>query len=629
MATAAHNARTLPLALATLGVVYGDIGTSPLYTMREVFTGPHGILHSVDNMFGILSLILWSLIIIVSIKYVTFVMRADNRGEGGTVALIALASRSLRKGKKKRKRQQLAVAMIGIFGVSFFYGDGMVTPAISVLSAVEGLRVAAPSLGQFVIPLTIVILLALFMIQRSGTARVATFFGPIMAVWFVVLAVLGVVNILEEPAVLHAANPYYALHFLWENSSTAFVTLGAVVLAVTGGEALYADMGHFGRKPIQLAWFVFVLPSLVLNYFGQGALILLNPEALQNPFYHMAPEWALYPLLGLATGATVIASQAVISGAFSLTRQAMQLGYVPRLEVLHTSERTEGQVYVPAVNWFLCVAVIALVLGFQSSSNLAAAYGIAVTGDMVITSLLAIVVVARLWGWGWLRASALFSVFLVIELSFFGANVLKIPDGGWFPILGGIVIFTLMTTWKRGRELLYERVHADAIELEPFIRTLAASRYTRVPGSAVFMIANPYVVPPALLHNLKHNKVVHEQIIVTSVSVTDEPHVAEDQRVQIECMMPKFYRVRVSYGFKDSPDIPKALALCRDRGLFIDAMDTSYFLGRETLIPKIHSDMAFWREKLFISMSRNTSSATNYFKLPTNRVVELGTQVVL
>lgn len=613
------------LALAALGVVYGDIGTSPLYTMKEVFAGNHPIPLTPDNVLGILSLILWALIVIVSIKYVVFIMRADNRGEGGIMALIALALRDA-KGNPRREKM---IMLVGILGAGMFYGDGMVTPAISVLSAVEGLEVATPALHPFILPITLTVLFILFFFQRKGTASVGALFGPVMLLWFSTLAVLGLYNLTAHPGVLRALNPAYGVSFLFENRAIAIVAMGAVVLSVTGAEALYADMGHFGRKPIQLAWFGFVLPALILNYFGQGALLLAEPAAASNPFYHLAPDWALYPLIGLSTLATVIASQAVISGAFSVTRQAMQLGFVPRFEVQHTSEREQGQIYLPAVNWGLLAAVVVLVLGFKSTNNLAAAYGIAVTGDMVITSLLATIVAAKVWGWGWNRAIALFVCFLVVELVFLFANVLKIPDGGWFPLAAGAVVFLLMTTWKRGRQLLAERLSGEGIELEPFIDALMVSEPTRVAGTAVFMNANPLGVPHAMMHNLMHNKVLHERVVIVSVHMFDVPYVPEIDRVEVRKLKGDFFSVIVQYGFKDEPDIPRALELCAEQGLKLEMMETSFFLGRETLIPRLGSDMALWREKLFIAMFRNAGSATSFFKIPSNRVVELGTQVVL
>ncbi len=617
--------RLAVLSLAALGVVYGDIGTSPLYAVKEVFAGNHPIPVTDANIFGSLSLFFWALLIVVSVKYVMFIMRADNRGEGGIMALIALALHDV----QSKPRQAKAVMIVGILGAAMFYGDGMVTPAISVLSAVEGLEIATPALKPFVIPITMVVLFILFFVQRHGTAKVGIAFGPIMLVWFTTLSLLGIYNIAGNLAVLKALNPLYGIEFLFANKAMALVAMGNVVLAVTGAEALYADMGHFGRKPISRAWFGFVLPALVLNYFGQGALILANPDAAQNPFFLSAPDWALYPLVGLATVATVIASQAVISGAFSVTRQAMQLGFAPRMEVQHTSEKEQGQIYLPAVNWGLMVAVMILVLGFKSSNNLAAAYGIAVTGDMVITSILATVVVARAWGWGWGRASALFACFLAVELVFLAANILKIPDGGWFPLVAGMAVFILMTTWKRGRQLLSDRLKGERLELMPFIESLSMSMPTRVPGTSVFLNADPKGVPHALLHNLMHNKVLHERVVLVSVQFFDVPYVPDIDRVEVKKLKENFWSVVVQYGFKDEPDIPRAMELCAEAGLECSALDTSYFIGRETLIPRLGSDMAYWREKIFVAMFRNGGSATAFFQIPSNRVVELGTQVVL
>jgi len=618
-------AQQAALALAALGVVYGDIGTSPLYTIKEVFAGVHPIPLNPANVLGILSLILWALIIIVSIKYVVFIMRADNRGEGGIMAMIALALHSAGKDKTKKR----LITMAGLLGAGMFYGDGMITPAISVLSALEGLEVATPLLKPYVLPATLVVLFILFYVQKRGTGSVGAAFGPIMIVWFSTLAVLGVSNIITNPSVLWAVNPLHGLRFLIENRGLALVAMGAVVLAVTGAEALYADMGHFGAQPIRQAWFFFVLPSLTLNYFGQGALILAHPETVENPFYHQAPDWMLYPLVGLATVATVIASQAVISGAFSVSRQAMQLGFVPRFEVQHTSEKEQGQVYLPGVNWGLFCAVAVLVLGFRSSSNIAAAYGIAVTSDMVITSCLATFVAAKAWGWGWPRAVALFTVFLIVEVTFLSANALKIPDGGWFPLMIGSLVFLLMSTWKRGGQLVTERTAGEAIELDLFIDALLISEPVRVAGTAVFMTSRNDRVPNAMLHNLMHNKVLHERVLVLSVEVFDVPYVPEIDRVEITPLKGGFYKVTVQYGFKDEPDIPAALALCKEQGMDFDMMETSFFLGRATLIPKVGSDMMFWREKLFVLMYRNATTAMSFYKIPTNRVVELGAQVVL
>ena len=624
---AAHENKTSLrlLVLGALGVVYGDIGTSPLYAFKELFAGNHPIPLTEANVFGGLSMIFWALMIIVSFKYIVFILRADNRGEGGMMALIALALHEA-QGKPKRARW---IMLAGILGTAMFYGDGMVTPAISVLSAVEGLQVVAPQFNHVVIPITIMILAGLFMFQKHGTAKVGAFFGPVMGVWFAVLGVLGVHNVIDNPHVLLALNPMYAVHLLIDNPHMAVFAMGSVVLAVTGAEALYADMGHFGRKPIRLAWAFFVLPALVLNYFGQAALVLANPDAVDNPFYMGAPESLRLPLVFLATAATVIASQAVITGAYSMTRQAMQLGFVPRMLVTHTSEKEQGQIYMPGVNWMQLSAVILLVLTFKSSNNLAAAYGLAVTGDMVITSLLAVVVAAKIWQWGWYRAALLFACFLAFELIFLWANIQKIPDGGWFPLVAGLVIFTVMTTWKRGRDLLRKRLRSEELRLDAFVGSLAVGGPQRVPGIAVFLNSDLAGVPHALLHNMMHNKVLHEKVLVTCVQIEDVPFVPETDRIEIKPLKENFWTVLIRYGFKEEPDIPAALALCADEGLPINMMETSFFLGRETLIPKLNSEMAFWREKLFITMYRNADSATNYFNIPTNRVVELGTQVAL
>jgi KUP system potassium uptake protein len=623
--TAPDKSRLATLSLAALGIVFGDIGTSPLYTMKEVFASHHPIPVVPENVLGVLSLILWALIMVVTVKYVVFVMRADNRGEGGIMALIALASQ---QAGKDRKRQRF-IMLAGIVGACMFFADGMITPAISVLSAVEGLEIAAPQLHKLIVPTTLAVLFLLFWMQKHGTATVGKLFGPIMVLWFGTLAVLGANNILHDPSVLQAVNPMYAVHFFTGNHWLAFVALGAVVLAVTGGEALYADMGHFGRVPIRVAWLGFVLPSLILNYFGQGALLLHDPAAVKNPFYLLAPEWMLYPLVGLATVATVIASQAVISGTFSVSRQALQLGYMPRVEVQHTSESEKGQIYLPGVNWWMMAAVMTLVVGFGSSSNLAAAYGIAVTGDMVITTVLAALVFHGVWGWSWLRTLLLAAMFLTVDLAFFGANLLKIPAGGWFPLLVGVIIFTVMLTWKRGRELLYKRLADESMELRPFIEAISSHPPARVEGTAVFMTPNPNGVPHAMLHNLKHNKVLHEKVVLVTVRIGDVPHVPSAERLEVQHLGNGFHRVTVNYGFKDEPNLPVDLEACESHGLVLDMMDTSFFIGKETLIARPNSEMALWREKLFISMFRNADSVTNYFKLPPNRVVELGAQVTL
>lgn len=623
MSSTFRPASTASLALGAIGVVFGDIGTSPLYTMKEVFAGHHPLVPTSENVLGILSLVFWALTIVVSIKYVAFIMRADNNGEGGIMALIAVVQRAV----PPATRLSGLLAVLGIFGASLFYGDGMITPAISVLSAVEGLQVATPALRPLVEPIALVVLIVLFAIQRHGTHHVGRFFGPVMSLWFLTLAVLGLSNIATAPQVLTALNPVHALDFFARHQGYAFLTLGAVVLAVTGAEALYADMGHFGRRPIRLAWFAFVLPALLLNYFGQGALLIRDPAAIRNPFYLQAPEWALYPLIGLATAATIIASQAVITGAFSVTRQAIQLGYLPRMQVVHTSEHAIGQIYIPFINWAMLTGIVLLVLMFGSSSNLAAAYGIAVTGTMLIDTLLGFVVVILLWRWNrWLAVAGLL-VFLTVDLAFFGATSLKIVEGGWFPLLVGLIVFTLLSTWKRGRQLLLIRLQSGAIALRPFIEGLVAHPPVRVPGTAVFLTASKEGVPHALLHNLAHNKVLHERVVFLTVTTENRPYVPTEERLQIEDLGHNFYRLVVHYGFKDAPDIPAALALCAEKGLKFEMMETSFFLSRETLVATGLPGMAPWREQLFIHMARNAESAMSFFRIPTNRVIELGTQV--
>jgi KUP system potassium uptake protein len=593
--------------------------------MKEAFHGAHGMDVSPANVLGVLSLIFWSLLIVVSVKYVVFIMRADNKGEGGIMALMALVQRAT----AGESRTRWILMTLGIFGAALFYGDGMITPAISVLSAVEGLEVATPALKPYVIPLSLFVLIGLFLFQRHGTARVGALFGPVMLLWFATLGLLGALSIARYPDVLAAVNPGYAVAFFAQHGVGGMIVLGAVVLAVTGGEALYADMGHFGKRPIRLAWFGYVLPALVLNYFGQGALLLHDPEAAHNPFYRLAPEWALYTMVALSTVATVIASQAVISGAFSVTRQAIQLGYAPRMNIAHTSEREIGQIYIPFINWALLFGVLALVLGFQSSSNLAAAYGIAVTGTMAIDTILAFVVVRSLWGWNWGVTVAGIVAFLSIDLSFLGANALKFFQGGWFPVMIGLAVFTLLATWKRGRTLLRERLQELAIALEPFLDSVARHPPTRVPGTSIFLTTSIEGVPHALMHNLKHNKVLHERVIVLTVVFQDIPHIDDSERIEVWPLGNNFYKVFVIYGFKDETNIPKSLELCAPHGLEFNMMDTSFFLSRETLIATRRPGMAIWREKLFISMSRNAGSITSYFQIPTNRVVELGTQVEL
>ena len=620
------NKQFAALTMAALGVVYGDIGTSPLYALKEVFGGAHNpVPITPENILGILSLFFWSLMIVVTLKYVSFIMRANNEGEGGIVALMTLATD---RGDNKSFKN-LFLITLGLIGAAFFYGDGVITPAISVLSAVEGLELITPTFKPFIIPISLAIIVGLFVFQRKGTASVGALFGPIMVVWFAVLAILGISGIVDHPEVLLAINPIQGINFLLSNPLLGFLSLGSVVLCVTGAEALYADMGHFGIKPIQVGWLYLVMPTLVLNYFGQGALLLSNPKAIESPFFLLAPEWALTPLVILATVATVIASQAVISGAYSMTKQAMSLGYTPRMEVLHTSEDEIGQIYVPAINWFLMVSIILLILGFQSSSNLAAAYGIAVTGTMFITNILAISVATRLWKWSHLRAFLGALPFLLIDGSFFAANSLKIPDGGWFPLIFGLLVFVVFGTWKRGRDLVRIRMSDDAMELKAFASSLEEGGVDRVEGTAIFLVSDSKYVPQALLHSLKHYKVIHKHVIFLNVQLDTVPYVSNANRIVVEQISDSFWNVNMHYGFKDDINIPEALKHCQISGVSFDLMDTSYFLGRETLIPKIKSDMAYWRELLFVFMYRNSDSATSFYRLPSNRVVELGSQVVL
>ena len=613
------------LSLTALGIVYGDIGTSPLYAVRESFLPSHGLAVTPANVLGVLSLIFWSLILVISVKYLVLVLRADNRGEGGILALAALCTPMF----VRRRGGRWWLIMLGLFGTALLYGDGAITPAISVLSAVEGLEVATPFFAPYILPITIAILIALFLAQRQGTAKVGVMFGPVTLLWFLTLALLGSRQILREPSVLAAANPVHAVAFFLDNGWRAFVVLGSVFLVVTGGEALYADMGHFGRRPIRVAWFLVVLPALLINYFGQGALLIHTPAAVDNPFYRMTPPWALYPVVAIATAATVIASQALISGAFSLTMQAVQLGYIPRVVIAHTSAREFGQIYIPAVNWGLMLACVGLVLGFGSSSSLAAAYGVAVTTTMTITTVLLFVVARERWKWSLPLAAAVMGFFLLVDLAFWGANLLKIPDGGWFPLVIGALVFGMMATWKRGRQILTERLGEGALPIELFVRDAASKSSPRVPGTAVFMYSNPDATPPALLHNLKHNKVLHERVVFLSVSTAEVPHVAADKRASVEALGHGFYRLRLTYGFMEEPHVPEALAALAERGLEFRPMETTYFLGRETLIPSSRPGMALWREHLFATMSRNARPATSFFRLPPNRVVELGAQIEL
>jgi KUP system potassium uptake protein len=610
------------LTLGALGVVYGDIGTSPLYALKEVFAHGHVPL-TPDNILGILSLIFWTLTVVVSLKYVALILRADNNGEGGLIAMLALASTAVRD--KPRLRQVLLA--VGIFGTAIFFGDGVITPAISVLSAVEGLEVAAPGLESFVVPVTVVVLTALFMVQKHGTGGIGKAFAPITAVWFVVLAGLGLWHILDNPHVLVALSPHHALQFALSHPHMAFIALGSVILCATGAEALYADMGHFGKQPIRMAWFGLVMPSLVLNYFGQGAMLLDHPENVENPFFEMAPHWALYPLVGLATCATVIASQALISAAFSVTKQVIQLGYLPRLRILHTSVKETGQIYIPFVNWTLYGCIVLAVIFFGSSGKLAAAYGITVTIDMLITTVMTFFVIRFAWKLSLPLCIGATGVFLLIDLMFFSANVLKIVDGGWFPVLIGVVMYALMMTWKDGRALLSERLRSDAIDLRPFLDAVFSSPPSRVSGTAVFLNADAGTTPNALLHNLKHNKVLHKQNLFVTVKAHEIPWVAAKDRIELEPLGNDCWQVMLHLGFMDEPDVPEALKGLKAHGVVIDDMETSYFLSRDIVIPTIGSGMAPWREKLFAGMHRNAAGAADFLSLPTNRVVELGSKV--
>ena len=610
------------LTLGAIGVVYGDIGTSVLYAVKEVFGSGH-VPFTPANVFGILSIFFWTLTVIVSLKYVTLVLRADNAGEGGLVAMLALASQSVRDKPRLRK----VLLLVGIFGTCLFYGDGVITPAISVLSAVEGLEVVSPAFKSAVIPLTLVILFGLFAVQKRGTAGIGKFFGPITLVWFASIAVLGLVHITDNPSILWALSPHHALRFIIGQPLVTFIILGAVVLCVTGGEALYADMGHFGRKPIRLAWFSIVMPALTLNYFGQGALLLQNPEAVKNPFYMMAPDWALLPLVGLATMATVIASQALISGAFSVTKQVIQLGYLPRLQINHTSIRDTGQIYIPFVNWGLFIAIVLAVVLFKSSSNLASAYGIAVTLDMLITTVLTFFVIRFGWGYPLSLCLAATGFFFVVDLAFFSSNLMKLLEGGWFPLLIGGAIFILMQTWKDGRNLLNDKLRADALDLKSFMEAVFVSPPVRVEGTAVFLTGTPGTVPNALLHNLKHNKVLHQNNLFVTLQSHEVPWVRIDERLTIEALGHNCWQVTLNYGFKNDPDVPGSLRALQAHGCDVDPMTTSYFLSRDTVVPTFGDGMSFWREKLFAQMHRNASAAADFLKLPNNAVVELGSKI--
>ncbi|WP_153773100.1 potassium transporter Kup [Pseudomonas sp. MNR3A] len=616
-------ARPLGLLVAAVGVVYGDIGTSPLYTLKEVFTGAYGVQVDHDGVLGILSLILWSLLWVVSFKYVMFILRADNQGEGGTMALTALA----RRATAAHPRLRMLMVGCGLVGASLFYGDSMITPAVSVLSAVEGMGLAFDGIDHWVVPISLVVLVALFLVQKHGTEKIGKAFGPIMVAWFLVLAALGVHGIQQSPEVLKAFNPGWALNFFIVHPGMGVAILGAVVLALTGAEALYADMGHFGRKPIARAWFALVLPALVLNYFGQGAMLLQNPEAARNPFYLLAPSWALLPLVGLATMATVIASQAVISGAFSLTRQAIQLGYVPRMQIQHTSSDEQGQIYIGAVNWTLMVGVVLLVIGFESSGALAAAYGVAVTGTMLMTTILVSAVMLLLWKWPPVLAVPLLVGFLLVDGLFFAANVPKIVQGGAFPVLAGIVLFVLMSTWKRGKQILVERIDEGGLPLPVFISSIRVQPPHRVEGTAVFLTARADAVPHALLHNMLHNQVLHSQVVLLTVVSEDRPRVPESERFEVEAYGDGFFRVLLHFGFMDEPDVPAALRLCHLEELDFSPMRTTYFLSRETVIASRLEGMSRWRGNLFAFLLKNANGNLRFFNLPLNRVIELGTQV--
>ncbi len=620
------RSRLAGLTLAALGIVYGDIGTSPLYALRECFHGQHAMSVNPGNVLGILSLFIWSLILIVAVKYIIFVMQADNKGEGGILALLSLAYPD--KGNPSAQTRGTRVMLgLGLFGAALLYGDGMITPAVSVLGAVEGLSVLTPKLDAYVVPITVAVLSGLFMAQRAGTGAVGKVFGPIMVAWFGVISLLGIRGILLHPAVFAAINPIHGARFLGTHHFEGFKILGSVFLVVTGGEALYADMGHFGRRPIRIAWFGMVLPALVLNYLGQGGLLIANPDMNENPFFNLAPTWALFPLVVLATAAAVIASQALISGAFSLTMQGIQLGYIPRLSIEHTSESERGQIYMPHVNWALMAACLGLVVGFKTSSNLAAAYGIAVTLTMAVTTLLFYRAARRLWGWKPWQAALVCVPALIIEMAFFGANALKVAHGGWFPLVIGIVLFTLMATWKRGRFLLWQRMRSASLPADVFIESVERRQPARVDGTAVYMAGSSDGTPLALLHNLKHNKVLHRRVVFLTLQVSEDPRVPDAERVVVEKLPHGFWRIRARFGFFEDPSVPRLLELAAEQGLEFKESETTFFLSRETIIPSRRAGMALWRERLFAIMARNATSATAFFRLPANRVVELGMQV--
>jgi KUP system potassium uptake protein len=612
------------LALAAIGVVFGDIGTSPLYALKEAFSPSHGIALSEASILGVISLIFWAIVIVVGIKYVLFVMRADNNREGGVLALMTLALRTFRESG----RMSGVLMMLGIFGACMFYGDAVITPAMSVISAVEGLEVAAPKLTPYVIPITIVILVMLFWIQRRGTAVVGKWFGPIMVLWFATLAVLGVYHIVLEPGVIVALNPYYAMSFMAEHVLQAYIVLGSVVLVLTGAEALYADMGHFGVKPIRYGWYGLVMPSLLLNYFGQGALLMHSPHAVESPFFLLAPQWALLPLVILSTIATVIASQAVISGAFSLTSQAIQLGYVPRMKILHTSDLAIGQIYIPLVNWMLLFIILCIVIGFKSSENLAAAYGLAVTATMIVTTMLASVVMTKLWGWNKAVVCGIIGVFFLVDLGFFGASLLKIEQGGWLPLCIGGALFFLLMTWYKGRMIVKDRTAADGIPLMPFLQGLLAHPPHRVSGTAIYLTGSDSLVPVSLLHNLKHNKVLHERTIFLNFKTRDIPYVEDTERLEVKDIGGGLFLVKAAYGFNETPDVKAVLEqIGRTHAMTFELMDTSFFMARETVVPTELPGMSVWRERVFAWMHQNAAKPTDFFSIPANRVVELGTKI--
>ncbi|MBC7454071.1 MAG: potassium transporter Kup [Massilia sp.] len=622
--TSEHKKSSLTgLTLAAIGIVYGDIGTSPLYTLKTIFDPEHGLALNTFNLLGIISLIFWGLTLIVSLKYVTLMLRADNRGEGGIMALMALALTSV----SKASRWHVPLMLIGVFGATMFYGDSVITPAISVLGAIEGLEVAAPGMTQYVVPLTIIVLVALYAVQKRGTAGIGRWFGPVMVIWFAALAVMGVINIVKAPEILAALNPWHAFAFMLQNRMIAFVALGAVVLAFTGAEALYADMGHFGKKPIRAAWFLIVFPALALNYLGQGGLLIAHPEALDNPFFQQLGSWSIYPLVVLSTMAAVIASQATISGTFSMTKQAIALGLLPRMRVLHTSESEIGQIYIPAVNWLQLIVVLIAVVGFGSSDKLAGAYGIAVTATMLATTILTFFVTRYRWHLPLALCFGATGFFLLIDLLLFSASTLKLFHGGWFPLLLGAVLFTVMLTWKRGRELVFENLQKHAIPLEDFLQSLFVTPPIRVYGTAIFLRGESDGVPHALLHNLSHNKVLHERVVFLTVHMREVPWIALAEQVSVQALGHNCFQLSVQYGFKDEPNIPKVLAQCEHHGLPFEMMETSFFIARQTVISAPDGGMAPWREHLYVAMSRNARGAADYYQIPTNRVIELGTQV--